>query len=54
MDLAGLKNKIYRRFQDEVEITPNRFEVHSTKEMVQRIKLETALKEVRVLDSRPR
>ncbi len=54
VDLAGLKNKIYRRFQDEVEITPNRFEVHSTKEMVQRIKLETALKEVRVLDSRPR
>jgi len=49
-----LERKIRARFQDETEITPNRFEVHSMAEMLQRIKLETSLKEVRVLDSRPK
>ncbi len=53
-ELAALKDKIRRRFQDEVEITPNRFDIHSIDEMTQRIKLETSLKEVRLLDSRPK
>ena len=54
VDQAELERKIRARFQDETEITPNRFEVHSMAEMLQRIKLETSLKEVRVLDSRPK
>ncbi len=49
-----LERKIRARFQDETEITPNRFVAHSFPDMLQRIKLETSLKEVRVLDSRPK
>ncbi len=52
--LAEIEPKIRTRFRDEVEITPNRIEVHPIAEMLQRIKLETALKEVRILDSRPK
>jgi phenylacetate-coenzyme A ligase PaaK-like adenylate-forming protein len=53
-DLDRLKQKIRARFQNEVELTPNRIEVHSLDDMLRRIKLETSLKEIRVLDSRPK
>ena len=53
-DIERLKEKIRTRFQTDVEITPNRIEVHSLDEMLKRIKLETSLKEVRVLDARPK
>ncbi len=49
-----LKDKIRQRFQTEVEVTPNRIEVHSLDDMLRRIKLETSLKEVRILDARPK
>ncbi|HUJ71704.1 MAG TPA: phenylacetate--CoA ligase family protein, partial [Verrucomicrobiae bacterium] len=52
-DVEQLKEKIRTRFQTDVEITPNRIEVHSLDDMLKRIKLETSLKEVRVLDARP-
>jgi hypothetical protein len=45
--------KIRSRFLSEVEITPNRVELHSLEDMLKRIKLESALKELRILDSRP-
>ena len=53
-DVEALKQKMRARFQTEVEVTPNRIEVHSLPDMLQRIKLETSLKEVRVLDARPK
>ncbi|HUJ09893.1 MAG TPA: AMP-binding protein [Verrucomicrobiae bacterium] len=49
-----LKESIRKRFQTDAEITPNHIEVHSLKDMLKRIKLETSLKEVRVLDARPK
>ncbi len=52
--LGEIEQKIRTRFQDEIEVTPNRIEVHPVAEMVQRIKLETALKEIRILDVRPK
>lgn len=51
---AALEHKIRADFQREVELTPNRIEVHSLDEMLKRIKLETSLKEVRILDARPK
>ncbi len=53
-DIEQLEEKIRTRFQTDVEITPNRIEVHSLDDMLKRIKLETSLKEIRVLDSRPK
>ena len=53
-DLDQLKRKIHDRFQTEVELTPNRIEIHSLDDMLRRIKLETSLKEVRILDARPK
>jgi phenylacetate-coenzyme A ligase PaaK-like adenylate-forming protein len=53
-DRAGLEQRIRTHFQTELEITPNRIEVHSLDDMLRRIKLETALKEVRILDARPK
>lgn len=53
-DLERLERKIRTRFQKEVELTPNRIEVHSLEDMLRRIKLETSLKEVRILDARPK
>jgi phenylacetate-CoA ligase len=53
-DIGQLEDRIRKRFQTDVEITPNRIEVHSLDDMLRRIKLETALKEVRVLDARPK
>jgi hypothetical protein len=53
-NIDHLKESIRKRFQTDVEITPNRIEVHSLDDMLKRIKLETSLKEVRVLDARPK
>jgi len=53
-DLDRLREKLRQRFQVEVELTPNRIEVHPLDEMLRRIKLETSLKEVRILDARPK
>jgi len=53
-DPEKLKESLRKRFQTEVEITPNRIEVHSLDDMLKRIKLETSLKEVHVLDARPK
>jgi phenylacetate-coenzyme A ligase PaaK-like adenylate-forming protein len=53
-DVERLQQQIRVRFQREVEMTPNRIEVHSLDEMLRRIKLETSLKEVRILDARPK
>ena len=53
-DLERLKDKIRNRFQREVELTPNRIEIHPLEDMLRRIKLETSLKEVRILDARPK
>ena len=52
-DVERLKEKIQTRFQTEIEVTPNRIEIHSLDDMLKRIKLETSLKEVRILDARP-
>ncbi len=52
--LEQVELKIRTRFRDELEVTPNRIELHPLPEMLQRIKLETALKEVRIVDARPR
>jgi phenylacetate-CoA ligase len=49
-----LKQTILRRFQAEMELAPNRIEVHDLPDMLKRIKLESSLKEVRVLDARPK
>jgi phenylacetate-coenzyme A ligase PaaK-like adenylate-forming protein len=53
-NVERLKEKIRARFQTEIEVTPNRIEMHSLDDMLKRIKLESALKEVRVLDARPK
>jgi phenylacetate-coenzyme A ligase PaaK-like adenylate-forming protein len=53
-NIDRLKDKIRQRFQAEVELTPNRIEVHALDDMLRRIKLETSLKEVRILDARPK
>jgi phenylacetate-CoA ligase len=53
-DVEKLQQKITRRFQTELELTPNRIEIHSLEDMLKRIKLETSLKEVRILDARPK
>jgi hypothetical protein len=53
-DVERLKEKIRTRFLTEIEMTPNRIEVHSLDDMLKRIKLESSLKEVRVLDARPK
>jgi phenylacetate-coenzyme A ligase PaaK-like adenylate-forming protein len=53
-DEEQLKQKLIARFRTEVELTPNRIELHSLDDMLRRIKLETSLKEVRILDARPK
>ncbi len=53
-DINTLQRKIQADFQREVELTPNRIEIHPLDDMLKRIKLETALKEVRILDARPK
>jgi phenylacetate-CoA ligase len=50
----ALRDRIHARFEKDIEVTPNRIEVHDLPDMLKRIKLETSLKEVRILDSRPK
>lgn len=52
--LAQVEAPIRTRFRDELEITPNHIEIHPLPEMLVRIQLETALKEIRILDRRVR
>jgi len=49
-----LKDGISNQFKSEVELTPNRIEIHPLDDMLKRIKLESSLKEVRILDARPK
>lgn len=51
-NVEQLSQKVRADFQREVELTPNRIEVHPLDDLLRRIKLETALKEVRILDAR--
>jgi phenylacetate-CoA ligase len=53
-NIDQLKQQIRHRFQADMELTPNRIEIHPLDEMLRRIKLETSLKEVRILDARPK
>ena len=53
-NIDQLKESIRKRFQTEIEITPNRIEVHPIDDMLKRIRLESSLKEVRILDARPK
>jgi phenylacetate-coenzyme A ligase PaaK-like adenylate-forming protein len=53
-NMEQLNEKVRTRFQTEMELTPNRIEVHSLDDMLKRIKLESSLKEVRILDARPK
>jgi phenylacetate-coenzyme A ligase PaaK-like adenylate-forming protein len=53
-NMEQLKEKVRTQFQTEMELTPNRIEVHSIDDMLKRIKLESSLKEVRILDARPK
>jgi phenylacetate-CoA ligase len=53
-DIERLKDRLRSRFQAAVELTPNRIETHTMDDMLRRIKLETSLKEVRLLDARPK
>jgi phenylacetate-coenzyme A ligase PaaK-like adenylate-forming protein len=53
-NIEQLKESIRKRFQTEIELTPNRIEFHSIEDMLKRIKLESSLKEVRILDARPK
>jgi phenylacetate-coenzyme A ligase PaaK-like adenylate-forming protein len=53
-NIDQLKESIRKRFQTEIELTPNRIEVHPIDDMLKRIRLESSLKEVRILDVRPK
>jgi hypothetical protein len=54
VDVEQLTEQVRARFQSDIEMTPNRVEIHSLEDMLQRIRLESALKEVRILDERPK
>jgi phenylacetate-coenzyme A ligase PaaK-like adenylate-forming protein len=54
VDVQQLTEQVRARFQSDIEMTPNRVEIHSLEDMLQRIRLESALKEVRILDARPK
>lgn len=49
-----LKRELASKIYDEIELRPNRIEVHSLDDMLKRVKMETELKEKRVLDNRPK
>jgi phenylacetate-coenzyme A ligase PaaK-like adenylate-forming protein len=53
-NVQRLKDGISNQFKSEVELTPNRIEIHPLDDMLKRIKLESSLKEVRILDARPK
>lgn len=49
-----LKRELSAKIHDEIEIRPNRIEIHSLEEMLKRVRMETELKEKRVVDNRPK
>ncbi len=53
VDRETVESRLRARFETELEVTPNRIEVHGLADMLKRIKLETSLKEIRILDNRP-
>lgn len=53
-DPEQLKQRVCDKFLQRAELRPNHIEFHDLEDMRKRIKLETSLKEVRILDSRPK
>lgn len=49
-----LKDELASRIFDAIELRPNRIEIHSLPDMLKRVKMETELKEKRVIDNRPK
>jgi phenylacetate-coenzyme A ligase PaaK-like adenylate-forming protein len=49
-----LRDKLSSRIHDEIEISPNRIEIHTLEDMLKRVRMETELKEKRVVDNRPK
>jgi phenylacetate-coenzyme A ligase PaaK-like adenylate-forming protein len=49
-----LKDALSSRIHDEIEISPNRIEIHTLEDMLKRVRMETELKEKRVVDNRPK
>ncbi len=53
-DVEPLKARVAEKFQQTTELRPSRIEIHSFDEMRKRLGLDTALKQIRILDSRPK
>ncbi|MBK7641594.1 MAG: phenylacetate--CoA ligase family protein [Planctomycetes bacterium] len=53
-DPVASEKKIRQMIVDATEVSPNRIEFHSTKEMLELIGMETEMKEKRFLDLRPK
>lgn len=49
-----LQDQLSSKIRDAIEISPNRIEIHPLDDMLKRVKMETELKEKRVIDNRPR
>lgn len=49
-----LREHLNSKIHDAIEMRPNRIEFHSLDEMLKRVKMETELKEKRVIDNRPK
>ena len=49
-----LRDSLSSRIHDEIELRPNCIEIHTLDEMLKRVRMETELKEKRVIDNRPK
>ena len=49
-----LRDKLSSRIHDEIEICPNRIDIHTLDDMLKRVRMETEFKEKRVIDNRPK
>jgi len=49
-----LKDQLSSQIHQAIEISPNRIEIHSLDDMLKRVRMETELKEKRVIDNRPK
>jgi hypothetical protein len=49
-----LQDQLSSKIRDAIEISPNRVEIHPLDDMLKRVKMETELKEKRVVDNRPK
>jgi len=49
-----LRDELNSKIHDAIEMRPNRIEIHSLDDMLKRVKMETELKEKRVIDNRPK